>query len=147
LDQIKTSLGASDEDFTALQPKIEQVMTLQRQANAGMGGRGGQGGPGGPGGGPGGPGGGPGGPGGGPGGPGGGNQPTGTPSAVQAAVQALRETLNNNDAKPDEIKAKLDALRAARAQARQNLTKAQEDLRSVLTQRQEAVLVTMGLLE
>src|SRR5438105_1766556 len=60
LDRMKQQFGSSDEEFAALQPKIESVQTLQRQTNA----RGG-GGPGGFGGGPGGFGGGPGGQGGG----------------------------------------------------------------------------------
>ena len=43
-DQIKKQLGASDEDWKALQPKIEKVTTLQRDSRGGgMFGRGGRG--------------------------------------------------------------------------------------------------------
>jgi hypothetical protein len=139
MDNLKTQLGASDDEMQALMPKIEKVMTLQRDAGGGMrgmfgGGRRG-GGPGGPGG------------NGGPGGPGG--APPADPNASAARQKAadLQETLQNKDAKPDEIKAKLDALRAARAQSKQDLTAAQQELKGLLTQRQEAVMVEMGMLE
>lgn len=140
MDRLKEQLGASDDEMQALMPKIEKVMQLQRDAGGGgmrgmFGGR-----RGGFGGGPGGPGG-----NGGPGGPPGG--PTGQESAVRQKAADLQETLQNKDAKPDEIKAKLDALRAARAQAKQDLTAAQQELKGLLTQRQEAVLVEFGMLE
>lgn len=125
LDRIKTELGTTDDEFAAISPKLEAVMKAQRESR-GFGGPGGRRGGGGgdtP------------------------NQPAATPSPVQAASESLQETLKNKDAKPDEIKAKLDALRAAKVQAKQDLTKAQEDLRSVLTQRQEAALVMMSMLE
>lgn len=141
LDRMKEMLGATDDEWKTLQPKIEKVQQLQRESS-GM--RGmfmmfgpGPGGP--PPGGPGGPGGPP------PGGPGfGGDQP---PSPVMQKMQDLRTTLDNKDAKPEEIKAKLQALRDARAQAKADLTKAQDDLRDLLTTRQESVLVMMGILE
>jgi hypothetical protein len=135
MDRLKEQLGASDDEMQALMPKIEKVMTLQRDAGGGMrgmfGGRRG-GGPGGPGG------------NGGPGGPGG---ATANESPVRQKSADLQETLQNKDAKPDEIKAKLDALRAARAQAKQDLAAAQQELKGLLTQRQEAVMVEMGMLE
>ncbi|HEY2587091.1 MAG TPA: hypothetical protein VGI81_15195 [Tepidisphaeraceae bacterium] len=135
MQRIQQQLGATDEEMQALSPKIEKVMTLQRDAGGrgGFGGRrGGQGGPGG------------GGPGFG-GGAGGAQDPNA--SAVQKSVADLRTTLENKDAKPDEIKAKLDAVRQARSQAKQDLTAAQQELKGLLTQRQEAVMVEMGFLE
>ena len=140
MDNLKDQLGASDDEFAAMQPKIEKVFQLQRETQGqGMralfGGRGGGGGRGGRGGNNGG-----GGNGGGP----GGDQPA-TPMA--AATAALKDTLDNKDSKPDDIKAKLDAYRAAKAQAKDEMTKAQEDLKGVLTQRQEAVMVELGLLD
>ena len=51
------------------------------------------------------------------------------------------------DAKPEEIKAKLAALRDAREKAKKDMTQAQADLRELLTQRQEAVMVMMGFLD
>ena len=131
LDRIKQDLGATDEEFAALQPKIEAVMTAQRNSGMGFGGRGGggRGGQGGPGG-------------GGPGGAGG--QPQ---SEVQKAAQALRDVLQNKDATPGDIKSKLDGLREARTKSHDDLVKAQNDLKGVLTQRQEAVLVSQNILE
>jgi hypothetical protein len=129
MDRLKEQLGASDDEMAALAPKIEKVMQLQRDAGGGgmrgmFGRRGGQGGPGGPQGGS-----------------------TANESPVRQKAAELRETLDNKDAKPDEIKAKLDALRAARAQAKQDLAAAQQELKGLLTQRQEAVMVEMGMLE
>jgi hypothetical protein len=49
-------------------------------------------------------------------------------------------------ASPDELKAKLAKLRDARKAKEETLAKAQEDLRKVLTLRQEATAVSMGLL-
>jgi hypothetical protein len=132
LDTLKDRLGATDDEFAAIQPKLEKVMQLQRDVNGGgmralFGGgrrRGGEN---------------------------GGTTPAATPggatpSAVQAASTDLQTTLDNKDAKPDEIKAKLDAFRDAKSKAKDDLTAAQKDLESVLTQRQEAMLVMMGLL-
>lgn len=138
MDRLKEQLGASDDEMQALMPKIEKVMQLQRDAGGGgmrgMFGRRG-GGPGGPGG------------NGGPGGPGAPGGAPATESPVRQKSADLQETLQNKDAKPDEIKAKLDALRAARAQAKQDLAAAQQELKGLLTQRQEAVMVEMGMLE
>jgi hypothetical protein len=152
LDGIKQQLGATDDEFAALQPKIEKVMDLQMQAQpfGGFGGRGGRrggGGGGGNGGGGGGFGGGGGGGGNGGGGGGGAAPANAAPNPVRDALTALNTTLQNKDASADEIKEKLTALRDARAKAKDDLTKAQQDLQSVLTQRQEAVLVTQGMLD
>ncbi len=128
MDQLKTDLGATDDEFTGvIQPKIQKVMQAQRDAMGGMFGRGrGRGGPGG--------------------GGGGGGQAA-APSATQAAAEDLKKTLDNKDSTPDDIKTKLQALRDARKAAKDDLAKAQEDLKSVLTARQEAVLVQAGMLE
>ncbi len=129
LDRMKEQLGASDDEFKALAPKIEKVFQLQRDSSAfgGMGRRagGGPGGPGGP-------------------GLGGEDQPQ---SPVMEKRHALQQLLDNKDAKPQDIKAKLEDYRAARKQAREELSKAQDDLRGVLTQRQEAALIMVGLLD
>ena len=50
-------------------------------------------------------------------------------------------------ASADELKAKLAKLREARKQKEANLEKAQEELRKVLSVRQEASAVLMGLLK
>jgi len=119
---MKQELGVTDEEMQALQPKIDQVMTLRRDAGGFGGGRPGRGGPG-----------------------GGGNN--GPQSDVQQKIADLQAAIDNKDSKPEEIKAKLDALRAAKTKAHEDLVKAQADLRGLLTQRQEAVLVMRGLLD
>jgi hypothetical protein len=72
--------------------------------------------------------------------------PKGDPTELQTASQQLQEALNNKDTKPQELKARLAALREARTHALAELTQAQDNLREILTSRQEAVLVTYGLL-
>jgi hypothetical protein len=127
-DQLKQQLGVTDEEFTALQPKIEAVTTAQRATRGGgmFGGGGGRRGQ-------------------------NGGGAAGTPPAdatpTQAASAELKTTLDNKEAKPEEIKAKLAALRDARAKAKEALVKAQTELQGLLTQRQEAVLVNMGILD
>jgi hypothetical protein len=59
----------------------------------------------------------------------------------------LRSTLEDQSATADQIKSKLDTLRQARAQAKVDLSKAEDDLRSLLTQRQEAQMVIVGVLD
>ena len=128
-DRLKTELGVNDDEWKALQPKVEKVMDLQRQsfARRGFGGRGRRGGQ----------------------NQDQGNTPTPTPpsSPVQEKAQALQTVLDNKDSKPEDIKSALKAYRDAREQARQELAKAQDDLRGLLTARQESVLVMSGLLE
>jgi hypothetical protein len=130
-DRLKQDLGASDEEFAALQPKIEHLMQLRRDANGGGGPRMGRG-RGGPGG---------------RGAEGPGREANANPTPVQQSLSDLRKTLENKDASADDIKAKLEAVRQAKAKARDELTKAQQELREVVTQRQEAALVLMGLLD
>jgi hypothetical protein len=59
----------------------------------------------------------------------------------------LRELLQDPKAPPDQIKARLTALRAAKERAVQQLINARQGLRQLLTLRQEAVLVLNGLLD
>jgi flagellar biosynthesis chaperone FliJ len=124
LDRLKTQLGATDDEFSAIEPKLTAVMTAQRDLMGNMFGRGRRG----------------------PGGNGGG-QNGATQSDLAKALADLQTTLDQQDSTPDDIKGKLDAVRAAKKTARETLSKAQDDLKSVLTQRQEAVLVENGLLE
>ncbi|MCC6486827.1 MAG: hypothetical protein IT364_04945 [Candidatus Hydrogenedentes bacterium] len=148
LASMKQALGATNEEWTAIQPLVEKVFDAQMQQMQGrmMGGmamgpgRPGGGGPGAPGG---------GGPGaqGGPGGPGGpGGMGPGGPGR-SAEAQALQETLADANASQEDISAKLAALRKAREEAAKMLDDAQAALRDVLTVRQEATLVLMGTLD
>jgi hypothetical protein len=76
---------------------------------------------------------------GGPGGPGG----FGEPSPEAAALEKALESKASND----EVKAKLNAYRESQKAKREKLQKAQDDLRKVLTMRQEAAAVMLGLLD
>jgi len=128
LDNVKEQLGATDEEMTVLTPKLEKVFAARRDSGGGFGfGGGGMRGGRGPGG-----------------GGGGDNQPQ---SAVGKATQDLRTTLENKSASADEITAKLTALREARAKAQEELKASQKELKELVTARQEAVLVSMGMLE
>jgi Spy/CpxP family protein refolding chaperone len=134
-DRLKTSLKATDEEWTIIQPLLEKVTTKQREA-AGSRFGGMRGGPGGPGGGRGGNNG---------GNNGGGDQ--GPRSAGSLASESLRTALENDAVTPAEIKAKLAAVREARKKAAAELAAAREELSKVLSVRQEAALVSNGILE
>ncbi len=128
-ERMKEMLGASDDEWKVLQPKIESIQQRQRESS-GMGGMmmmfGGGG---------------------------GGFRPPGAPaddqpkSDVRQKTADLRTVTDNKDAKPQEIKAKVDALRAAREKARAELQKQQGELRELITIRQEAILLTLGVME
>jgi flagellar motility protein MotE (MotC chaperone) len=66
---------------------------------------------------------------------------------VEQKSSELRGLLRNEGAATDQIKAGLTALRAAKERARQELATAQQNLRQILTLRQEALLVLNGLLD
>ncbi len=138
-ERMKEQLGADDEAWKVMQPRLMKVMELNRQASGGPG-RGGmffgglrrprggddaQG-------------------------PGGRRGPQGQPdrelTAVEKAGEQLRTTLENQSASPEQIKKELTALRAAREKAKQDLAAAQQELRQILTLRQEAQLVLVGVL-
>jgi len=137
-DQIRKNLDvANDTDWAAIQPLVQKVMDARRQARDGGPGPGGFGGPP-PEGGPGGPGGPP--PDGGPGGPG------GFGPQASAEGQALQKALEDK-APVAQIKEALARYRAARQEKQAQLEAARAGLKSVLTPRQEAQAVLMGLLE
>lgn len=130
-EMMKERLSVGEDEWKVIQPRIQNIMQAQMQSRGGMmamfGGRG-RGGPGG---------------GGGQGGPGG-DMPQ---SEVVKAAQELSTVLETKDSKPEDVKAKLTALRQARDKARQEITKAQGELREIVTPRQEAVLVMMNVLD
>ena len=118
-----------DAEWKLISERIEKVSAVRRE----MGGRGGMmmmwgrgGGPGGPGG-----------QGGGPGGAGG---------EVNPEQDALQKAIESN-APADEIKAKLAKYRASQKEKEAKLTKAQDELRQVLSVKQEGTAVLMGLLK
>ena len=133
MDNLRERLGATEEEWQALEPKVAAVLEAQQKARAGgmgmaMGmGRGGQGGPGGRG--------------------------QGGPGAEQdqgelaVAARELRTVLEDENAAGEQIVERLEAFRGARQKAEGELDQARDDLQGLLTQRQEAMLVMMGLLE
>lgn len=147
--KLRESLAMQTEEFTAVEPLITKVESLRMQGRLadpqglpfGMGGRGGRGGPGGPGG---------------PGGASGvspmrmmmGDTPL-EPSVqeIQDAATALTTLLGDAQANGNEVTAAMARLRKARETFKTTLDKAQEELRSVMTPRQEAVLVERGILD
>jgi hypothetical protein len=122
MQNIRKELGSSDDEFKVLEPKISRVMLLYYQQSPGY-------------------------------------SPFGRrrgssalssvmpPSEVQKSRIALRDAIDNKDSTPTDIADKLKAFREARAAARAELVQAQDDLRQFLTMKQEATLVSMGLLD
>lgn len=74
------------------------------------------------------------------------NRRGGFGGATLPEAEDLQKALDAK-ASPDEIKAKLAKLRDAKKAKQADLAKAQDDLRKVLSVRQEAVAVMMGLLD
>jgi len=68
-------------------------------------------------------------------------------SDVEQKRGELREVLDKSGTETNEIKNKLTALRVAKDKADRELAKARQDLRQVMTLRQEAELVLCGLLD
>ncbi len=138
MQRMQEMLGATDEEWTVIGPRLEKVMELSREARGGFRGRmfGGTRRR--------------------PGGDEGRDDDRRRPgqeneeedqTAVEKAAEALQQTLSEEGAAPATVKARLTEYRRAREQARQALAKAQAELRSVLTMRQEAQLVLMGQID
>ena len=123
-ERLKTSLKLSDEEWNAILPLVEKVQSKQREVMSTRFGagrpRGGDS----------------------------GNTNTDWASRPGAAeVMALRAAVENENTPNEELKAKLAALREFRKKASAELELLREDLRKVLTVRQEAALVSAGILE
>jgi len=144
LEGVKSQLNPTDEEWTVIQPLLGDVMKLQMdqmRSRYGRMGRMGRRGPGqGPAGAAGGPENAPGAAG--PGGPGAMGGPQGSPEATALETAIETEGTANKD-----VKAKLDAYRASQKKNEQELKAAREKLRKVLTVKQEARLVLMGVLD
>jgi hypothetical protein len=134
MDRMKTELNATDEEWTVMQPLLEDVMAKQRAATAGrMGGmaamwgqrgradapaagaRGGR--------------------------------PGAATVAGAAEVEALGKALESPNTPAADLRRHLSQVRAAREKAEAELKEAREALRPLLTLRQEASLVLMGYLD
>ncbi len=111
VEDIKSQLGVSDEEWKVIQPRVEAVYNLVHPRPQ-FGGRNAR-----------------------------------QMSPVDQRKNELREILNKKDAPADQVKAKLTAVRAAQLNAAQELTRARQDLRQILTLHQEATLVLNGLLD
>jgi acetylornithine deacetylase/succinyl-diaminopimelate desuccinylase-like protein len=127
LEMVKDKLESTDDEWKALSPRIEKVMEAQRGARTGAGmsitssnanGQSGRT-------------------------TGGGNVNT-TPGK---AMQEVRVAIDDKETSAEEITKKLAAMRDARDKARAELAEAQKSLKENLSPRQEAVLVTLGLLD
>ena len=125
---LRERLGANEEEWEILGPMVRDVQTKQREARGGgmrrmWGGRGGRG----------------------------GRAPEGEEPGAEAKElspeEALAKALENKETPAAEIKAKLAAYRKDKEAKKAELTAAQDALRKVVTQRQEAQLVLMGALD
>jgi hypothetical protein len=122
MERVREQFGVKDDaEWKVISERIEKVSTARREMGGGMGMFGG-----------------------GRGGPGGGRGGFGGEPSPEAT--ALRSAIENN-ASADDIKAKLAAYRESQKAKEAKLTKAQEDLRQVLTAKQEAAAVLAGYLK
>jgi hypothetical protein len=128
--RVKEVLQAGDEEWAVLESRIAAVMRLQRDVSAGKDQRGPR--------------------------PPRPEKPSDNPAAnpserpttdVQTQARALNAALFDPSLPASEIKARVAAVRDARTRVRQDLARAQDELRELLTYRQEATLIIMGLLE
>jgi hypothetical protein len=74
----------------------------------------------------------------------------GAPASANPLSQAqadLKTVLDDPKHSPEERQAKIDAVRAARQKAHDDLTAAQKDLLQLLTAKQTAVLLSLGIIE
>ncbi|MFH1742602.1 MAG: hypothetical protein ABIH23_26660 [bacterium] len=121
LEGLKEKLGTSDEEWKAIGPLVENVMDKQRETRMGGMGRGmrmgGRGGRG------------------------------GSDAEANPELDALRQALESESTEAAVIKSKLEAVRQIRKKNEDELKKAREELRQVLTVRQEANLVLIGMLD
>lgn len=127
MNNIKENLGFKDDEWTAVQPLVQKVMDARRNIGGGMGGmfrRPGGGGPGGDNG-----------------GRRGGGPFGGEPSPE---AEALQKAVDDN-APAAQLKAALERFRTARKDNEAKLQAAQDDLRKVLTTKQEAAAALMSL--
>jgi hypothetical protein len=126
MNTIKEQMGATDEEWKELSPKIEKAMMLQRETRPmqGFGFAGGRR-------------------------PGGeGRQPpAGPPSKVIEAQTELGKAIKEKNAPADDVAKKLADYREARDKARAELVVVQKDLKKSVKPREEAVLVLNGILD
>ena len=121
-DKIKATLKATDEEWPVIEPLLFKVETAQRLASGRASST---------------------------------SRKSRTGASADASgsrpglpeADALKTALDSDGTSTDEIKARLQAFRDARKRAIADLEQAREDLKQVLTLRQEAALVQMGILD
>ena len=136
LERLKKQLGATDEEWQVIAPRIEDLLRAQQEARAGIRGfrMGGMGAPGGGSG----------------GGRGFGNllgRGSEDPSDVELAAEAVRSAAEDPDFSSRETSLALKEYRKARGKARERLAAAEHGVRELITHRQEAILMMLGVLE
>jgi len=119
MERVKASLEVSDEEWEALRPKIEKVRSFRMNVQRTGMGRGRREGS---------------------------SEPADI-TPLQKTSRELREALSNKESSPKDIAAKLAALREVRKKNENELGEARKQLKELLTQKQEAHLVLMGILE
>ncbi len=117
LDNLKDELGCTDDEYAAISPSIQKVIDAMTADNQRIGGMPRM------------------------------RQPGQPQSAIQSAMRDLQNALEDDHAPANLIKTKLEALREAKVKADNDLELARNQLRMVLTVRQESVLVSDGLLD
>ncbi|MFM7805319.1 MAG: hypothetical protein ACKPGK_12595 [Verrucomicrobiota bacterium] len=134
MERIREQLAIKDDaEWGLIEARIKKINDSRMGMSRGFGGFGG-----GSGGGPGGP--------GGPGGQGGSRQGRGGFGQLNPDAEALQTALDSG-ASADDVKAKLATYRASTKQKEAQLEKAQDELRALLSVKQEARAVLLGLLK
>jgi hypothetical protein len=129
MQSVKTAVDCTEEEWKVLEPKLVKVMLLKMDAGELGGMTGGSR----------------------------GRQvrgfirmmldPNGVPSTVDERLDELNKMIDENETSTDFYKNKVAQLRKARERVKEELKLAEKDVQSVLTLRQEAALVQMGILE
>jgi len=117
MDDLKQQLGCTDEEFAAISPAIQKVIDAMTADGQRVGAMGRF------------------------------RTPGQPPTPIQSAMTDLQGALEDDHAPANLIKTKLDAVRQAKTKADDDLEQARNQLRIVLTLRQESVLVSNGLLD
>jgi len=121
--RMQRQVGASDAEWKTIGPTVMKVSELNRQVSGGgmFGGRRGP--------------------------TGGRLGAQGQPTELDKAAEQLRNLLQNESAKPEDIEKQLTVLRTAREKVKKQLAAEQQKLQKQVTVRQKAQLVLMGLLD
>jgi len=126
IQRLKELMGATDEEWTVIGPKVLTVYTLvssqsrglqtrslMGNSNQGRGGAGSQ----------------------------------SSSATSDKTLEELQTLLSSEDTTTTQLKNKISEVRKSKEESRQKLAKAQKDLRELLSLKQEAVLISVGLLE